>query len=135
MNKRLESKEIFKLRIKYNRDLQLSIERRHKNGEKYVIFAFDLIFSLFFAHHQHIYSNFRRSIIPNNMNSKPRSNGPISPRELNNSNYNHHQSSSHYNYHPPQQNHTPHTAYHPNLDLINFVSSAWKEKVSKLATI
>ncbi|KAL7028205.1 hypothetical protein ACKWTF_005752 [Chironomus riparius] len=73
-----------------------------------------------------------RSIIPNNMNNKPRSNGPISPREIN-SNYNHHQS-QHWilkTQQQQQQNHQhPHTPYHPNLDLINFVSSAWKEKVS-----
>ncbi|KAG5683820.1 hypothetical protein PVAND_013084 [Polypedilum vanderplanki] len=63
-------------------------------------------------------------------NNKPRN--TISPREMN-SNYNY---QSHYNNYSNQQNHQPHShshspaAYHPNSELINFVSNAWKEKVA-----
>lgn len=83
------------------------------------------------------------------MNNKPR-NGPLSPRDHREREYihynsmnNHHHSShnNNHHHHSPQQHHhhhhqqqqppPPQQAYHPNSDLINFVSSAWKEKVRK----
>lgn len=100
----------------------------------------------------------RRSIIPPSLNSKPR-NGPISPRDHREREYNHqqhyssynsvnhhhsshnshhHQNSSsqshhHHSHHqaaPPPSSQQQPPSYHPNSDLIHFVSSAWKEKVS-----
>lgn len=109
-------------------------------------------FHVFLGHHLYLYQScanhvnlfpainefFRRSINPpmNHVN-KPR-NAPISPRE---SNYSNHQSSyqnNNYNSNnnlmqnsnsnsppPPQQ------TGNRNTDLINWLSSAWKEKVNK----
>lgn len=74
--------------------------------------------------------------------NKPR-NGPVSPRgDMNNPSYSNHQ--PHYNsYNNSSQNHSGSVSsssspnnnqtQHPNSDLINFVSGAWKEKV-RIAT-
>jgi hypothetical protein len=82
------------------------------------------------------------------MNNKPR-NGPLSPRDHrerdyihynsnhhsshNNNNHHHHSPQQHHHHHQQQQQPPPpqQQSYHPNSDLINFVSSAWKEKVRK----
>lgn len=67
---------------------------------------------------------------------KPR-NGPISPRErdMNNSGYSNHQPPHYNNYSNSTQNNSSPSSQQPqpqqpNSDLINFVSGAWKEKVS-----
>ncbi|CRK87509.1 CLUMA_CG001310, isoform A [Clunio marinus] len=74
-----------------------------------------------------------RSIIPPMNHVKPR-NGPISPRDrdMNNSSYSNHQPSHYNNYNNSSQNNSPNSQqhqHHPNSDLINFVSAAWKEKM------
>lgn len=70
---------------------------------------------------------------------KPR-NGPISPRErdMNNSSYSNHQPPHYNSYNNSTQNNMNSSSsspnnqqpQQPNSDLINFVSGAWKEKVS-----
>lgn len=141
-----------------------------KNGKvwfewpKFTIYFFPLLVSIFYFDVCKIFSfslialDFRRSIIPPNMSNKPR-NGPISPRDHRERDYNHqpshysnsynnstvnHHHSSHNSHHQnsSQQSHHHHShhqsappppqqqqSYHPNSDLIHFVSSAWKEKV------
>lgn len=118
--------------------------------ERYVYKFGKKIDLIFFLKNLNINLTFdRRSINPPNMNNKPR-NGPLSPRDhrerdyihynsMNNHHHSSHNNSSHH-HHSPQQHHhhhhqqqqqppPPQQNYHPNSDLINFVSSAWKEKV------